>query len=261
MSATRHTAIKFCFLLNLISYFKMSCCRHFRNQLPAILAEKMRRYILIFLIALSGKCLAQDTLLKNDQFAFIGGGFGESQFSLSSGYIYNWHLGTKKKFFIGTGGRLTNYFGKDKAFLSAPAKLANETESTDTILASKPGVNAINLLINLGYNFNSRFQAGFNIDLIGLSFGSNANVSAQNINTTAKPTAFNLLLVGNNDLGTLNSQFYLQYRLQNKLGIYTAFQYLFTELKTKVPVQVLPEQNDRFRNKASMFYAGLTYHF
>lgn len=220
----------------------------------------MRKYTLIFFVLLSGKCLAQDSILKNDQFVFIGGGFGASQFNLSSGYIHNWHLGAKKKFFIGTGARLTNYFGKDKDYLSAPADLANDEAFTDTILASKPGVNALNLLVNLGYNFNSRFQAGFNIDVIGLSFGGNSNVIAQNINTTAKPTAFNLLLVGNNDRGSLNSQFYLQYRLQNKIGIYTGFQYLFTELTTKVPAQVLPEQNDRFRNKASMFFAGLTYH-
>lgn len=220
----------------------------------------MKRYICFLIVFLASEISAQESVIpKTVQFIQTGAGLGNNQISLSAAYLYNWNLGEKKKFFIGTGARFTSFFGKDNNYLSAPAKLANETAATDTILASKPRVNAINLLINLGYNFSNDLQAGFNIDAIGLSFGGNTTVNTPNTNTTAKPSGFNVLLVGNNDIGTLNSQFYLHYKLNHKLGVNAAYQYLFTELTTNIAVQTLPTENDRFRNKASMFYAGLTY--
>ncbi len=222
----------------------------------------MKKYIIILFVPIAIQSAAQEqTIAKKEQYVNLGAGFGSSQTSISGAYIYNWNLGDKKKFFIGTGVRFTSYFGKDIDYLSAPANLANEAASTDSILASKPQVNALNALINLGYNFNSRLQAGFNIDVIGIGFGGNTNASRSAAITTAKAANFNVLLIGNNDIGSLNSNFYLQYKLKNNLGFYAGYQYLFTEIKSEIPLQTIPENNDRFRNKASMVYAGLTYHF
>jgi hypothetical protein len=120
-------------------------------------------------------------------------------------------------------------------------------------------------MINLGYNFTPKMQIGFNIDLLGFSFGPEATPAFRSngvqVNTKAKPTSFNLLLVGNNDKGTLNSEFYLRYKINNKIGLKVAYQYFFTELTTSTKIQTLPEQNDRFRNKANLFNFGVSYHF
>lgn len=222
----------------------------------------MKKYIIILFVSIAIQGAAQGQSITNkEQYINLGAGFGSSQTSISGAYIHNWNLGVKKKFFIGTGVRFTSYFGKDIDFLSAPANLANEENSTDTILSAKPQINALNALINLGYNFNNKLQAGFNIDAIGLGFGGNSTVSNGITSTNAKAANFNVLLVGNNDIGSLNSNFYLQYKLKSNLGFYAGYQYLFTELKSEIPLQIVPENNDRFRNKASMVYLGLTYHF
>jgi hypothetical protein len=204
-------------------------------------------------------------LSKRQHYVDLSAGFGSSQAGIVAGYFHNWHFGKKNRLFIGTGVRFNSYFGSDINFLSAPSDLASEESKTDTLAVPKSNIFATNVLINLGYSFNSRLQAGFNIDLIGFSLGSEKTASfIANGSTTpakAKPTGFNLLLVGNNDIGTLNSEFYLRYRISPKIGIKAAYQYFFAELKTDTKVQTIPEKNDRFRNKASLFNVGISYFF
>lgn len=227
----------------------------------------MQKILFIFLVTLSitTALSAQKITDKKQQFADLSFGFGSSQGSIAAGYFYNFNLGVKKKFFIGTGVRFNAYYGTKINYLSAPAKLADDKAKTDTLLAAKPGVYAINALINLGYNFNPKIQAGFNIDLLGFSFGPKGKptfiANGVPLAAEAKATGFNVLLVGNNDRGSLNSEFYLRYKINDKFGAKLAYQYLFTELTTTTKVQTLPEQNDRFRNKASLVNIGVSYHF
>jgi hypothetical protein len=227
----------------------------------------MQKNLFIFLVSicLTTSLSAQKITNKKQQFADLSFGFGSSQGSIAAGYFYNFNLGLKKKFFIGTGVRFNAYYGSKINYLSAPAKLAGEESKTDTLQAPKPAVYAINALVNLGYNFSPKIQAGFNIDLLGFSFGPKGKpifiTNGTQTITEAKPTGFNALLVGNNDRGTLNSEFYLRYKINNQFGVKAAYQYFFTELTTTFKVQTVPEQNDRFRNKASLFSIGVSYHF
>jgi Outer membrane protein beta-barrel domain len=196
---------------------------------------------------------------STNQFIDIGLGLGSSQTSVSGSYIYNWNLGQKGKFFIGTGARFTSYFGKNINFTSAPSNLASDDKNVDTLIAPKPSINALNVLINLGYNFSPKFQIGFNIDALGFSFGPTGSPTYRGAKTSAKPTSGNILLVGNNDKGSLNSHFYARYTFNKNWGVSAGYEYLFTELKTDTKVQTAPEQNDRFRNKSSEFYIGVSY--
>jgi hypothetical protein len=227
----------------------------------------MQKQFFLFLLAISlvSAVTAQKITDRKQRFADLSFGFGKSQGSIVAGYFYNLNLGIKKKFFIGTGVRFNAYYGSKINYLSAPAKLAGEESKTDTLIAPKPGVYAINALINLGYNLNPKIQAGFNIDLIGFSFGPKGKptfiTNGVATVTQAKPTGFNALLVGNNDRGTVNSEFYLRYKINNQFGVKAAYQYFFTELTTTTKVQTVPESNDRFRNKASLFSIGVSYHF
>lgn len=227
----------------------------------------MQKQVLLFLIAISlvSVAVSQKITDRKQRFADLSFGFGSSQGSIAAGYFYNLNLGFKKKFFIGTGVRFNTYYGSKINYLSAPAKLAGEESKTDTLVAPKPSVYAINALVNLGYNFSPKIQAGFNIDLIGFSFGPQGKptfiANGTPTFTQAKPTGFNALLVGNNDRGTVNSEFYLRYKINNKFGVKAAYQYFFTELTTATEVQTVPEKNDRFRNKASLFNIGVSYHF
>ena len=216
-----------------------------------------------------------------NQFVDLAATIGSSQGAIAGSYIYNWKLGKKKKWEAGLGVRWTSYFGTKKEYITAPARLARSTtfpfiivfagqkiENWDTLTVQRPFTNSINFSANFGYNFNEKWNAGFNIDLIGYTFGrkTSAILTSNGITTTepeAKPAAFNVLLTGDNDYGSLNSEFFLKYQLNKKWGIKAVYQFVFTEYKTKNVKQTAPDGTivDRFRNKANTLGLGVSYHF
>lgn len=209
---------------------------------------------------------AQQKAPKSTQsYADVTVGFGSKQTSLAAGYFTDWSLGKKKRLFIGTGIRVNAVMSNRQSFLSAPSKLANSVANTDTLTGSNTQLYAVNAVLNLGYHLSSKIDIGFNIDLLGFSFGPSKSAQfVQNgtaVNTTAKPTAFNVLLVGTNDRGTLNSEFYIKYKASEKLGLKLALQHYFTELTTNSKVQTAPILNDRFRNITDLVAIGITYQF
>lgn len=205
--------------------------------------------------------------------ATLAGGNSEGTFSVL--YGKDWTLGKGKKFAIGTGVRFTSYFGGNKYYETAPAKITSGktglgvlftetiTENIDTFLIKSPQVNSLNVFINLSYKFNEKIIVGFNIDAIGFSFGGikrgNYINSFEGAMTTAKPTSFNLLLTSDNDIGSLNSEFYGKYFFNSTWAVKVGAQFHFTEYTTKTNVQQVPEPNDRFRNKALMGAVGIVY--
>lgn len=206
----------------------------------------------------------------------ITSAIGSSQGSLSALIQHDWELWKSKKFAVGVGGRFTSYFGANQYYITAPAELTsgstgpfvifkeNIDENIDSFLIKSPQVNSLNLLINLRYKFNENFIIGFNIDAIGFSFGGDKNGNYINYGfpgsmENAKPTSFNILLISDNDRGSLNSEVYGKYYWNEKWGVKLAAQFLFTEYTTDTEVQQFPEPNDRFRNKSLLFAAGVTY--
>lgn len=234
--------------------------------------------LLTSVVFVIGFTTAQAQTNKNI-FADITGTVGSSQGSVSASYVHNWKLWNKKKFEAGLGLRWTTYFGTKKDFVTAPAALARsstipfvivfagqETQNWDTLTVQRPLINALNISSNFGYNFNKHWYAGFNIDLIGVSFGRNtSSILTTNGKTitepSTKPSTFNLLLTGDNDKGTLNSEFFLKYNINNSFGIKATYQFLFTEYKTTSVKQVAPDGTtvDRFRNKVNAFGIGISY--
>jgi len=192
-------------------------------------------------------------------------GAGSGQFSGALSWIHFHGIGKKKKFKIGYGIRFTSYFGSNQNYMTAPPELTAKPESIDTLFMTKAQVNALNVSINLQYSFSSKFEVGFNIDAVGLSFGGKQ--TGQFISSTLPPinelhmhnasvTPFNLLLVGDNDIGTLNSELYVRYWLSEKIGIKAGLGFLFTEFTTN---NKLAFDNDRFRNKSMMGMIGITF--
>lgn len=202
-------------------------------------------------------------------------GVGSFQGSFSFSYGHDWRLGKKQKFGIGVGGRFTSYFGSNQYHRTAPAKLTSGstgpgvlfkddiTANIDSLLISSPQVNLLNAFINLSYEVSPKILVGFNIDAIGFSFGGSKqanyiNGASGNV-TQASPTAFNLLLVSENDLGSLNSELYMKYLVKERWSVKGGVQFLFTEYTTVTKIQQFPEPNDRFRNKSLMLALGVSY--
>lgn len=199
------------------------------------------------------------------KYAEVGVGIGSGSFSPVLGFQKDFAFGKKKRILVGTGIRYTGYFGKDITFTSAPNELAIDLAKTDSLLAPTPALHALNIPLNLGYKFNEKLSLGFTIDVVGVSFGPTGSPSfisnGKTTKVSAKPTPLNVLLVGNNDRGSLNSMFYGKYRITEKLGVKLGYQFLFNELTTSTVVQTKPIANDRFRVKSSLIFIGLNVEF
>lgn len=216
-----------------------------------------------------------------NNFADLTIGIGSSQVTGSLGYVYNWKIGKREKWEIGLGARYTGYFGSNLYFRTAPAKLTSGKtdptvlfskdidENIDSVLFPKSQINALNISLNFGYRFSKRFSAGLSIDAIGFSFGKKqsgtyyGNNFATGVPVTARPTGFNLLLISDNDKGSLNSELFARYRWNDYWGIKLGLQFFFAEYTTDKKVQTTPggDMNDRFRKKMAGAGIGVTYNF
>jgi hypothetical protein len=200
-----------------------------------------------------------------------------SQGAGSLAFLLTHASGTSRRFEWGVGLRLTSYIGQNQYYETAPARLTsgqtgpqvifvdNIINNIDTLLIHHPQVNSLNIYLSFRFRLAKRWHAGFNIDAAGLSWGGSR--SGNYINgpsgaaVTAQPTTFNLLLISDNDLGSLNSEFFVHYQFNNTWGIKAGATFLFTEYTTHTSVQTFPEPNDRFRKKSFLPSLGITYTF
>lgn len=246
----------------------------------------MKPTLLIFLIVLpvfftTGVRAQSVPFSRFNRFVDLTATVGSSQGTAAASYVHNWHLGKRKKWEAGLGFRWTSYFGTKKKFTTAPARLARsttapfiivfagqKTENWDTLTVQRPFINSVNLSLNFGYNFNSKWSAGFNIDFIGFSFGRKSSGILTSNGTTrnepaARPYGFNVLLTGDNDYGSLNSEYFIKYKINRQWGIKAVYEFYFAEYETRNIKQTAPDGTmvSRFRNKANSLGLGISYHF
>jgi len=197
-------------------------------------------------------------------------------FSGALSYQQLYGIGKAKRFRVGWGVRLTSFVGKDLDYITAPARLTsgetgpqvlfveNVLSNLDTLKLPRSQTNALNLAIHLEYSFR-KLDVGFNIDAIGATFGAeqtgtfvakSTDSRLSGTQQSAKPTVFNLLLVSDNDLGSLNSELYARYWFSPKTGIRFGASFQFTEYTTS---QNLTFENDRFRNKILMPFVAISF--
>jgi len=209
------------------------------------------------------------------KFIDVDGAIGNTEGTIAVSFNLDKNLGKKHRIVAGLGARFTSYLGKNQYYITAPAELTsgdtgpgvifkeNIDANIDTFLIKTAQVNSLNLLVTLGYNVSTKLLLRFNIDLIGFSFGKSANGNyingSQGAMEPSDPTPFNLLLVSDNDKGSLNSEFFARYLLKDKWGVKGGVQFHFTEYTTDTEVQQQPAPNDRFRNKSLMFMLGVSF--
>jgi hypothetical protein len=235
---------------------------------------------LLFSVCSLNQANAQDGPRAHNHLADFMLGIGGGQTNLSTSYQISWKFGANQKLRMGAGLRLNAFFASDKYFVTAPAKIVKGEaglgsffkkpieENMDSVQFSSAQTYSINFLIHIGYAFSEKFAAGFNIDVIGATFGGTQSGTYINGNATngpttlpvsGSPTGFNLLLVGENDIGSLNSEFFVTYALNSNWSLKAGIQHIFMEYTTTTNVQQFPEPNDRFRITPTVFCAGVVY--
>lgn len=200
---------------------------------------------------------------KSNNYFDLTAGTGTKQFAGTLSWYHLHGIGEKKKFKAGYGARFTSFNGKNQIYTTAPAKLIVDN-LIDTLTVNSPQSNSLNASIQFQYQIIDKLAAGFNIDAIGFGFGKTQNAEFVSTESGTKissqqnavPTKVNMLLVGNNDIGQLNSEFYLSYFINDKFSIRGGMSLLFSEYTT---TNILLNNNDRFRNKAGLVFLGISY--
>lgn len=246
------------------------------GNLLMISFKKYTAFLTLVVLQLFGSYVfAQTQQPKHSILTTFSGSIGAKEQNLSLAIGHNIGIGKLKKFKIGYGLRLNSYFGSAKEYITAPAKLTSSRQdlgtifsetiesNLDTVSFGTSQVNYLNLFINLEYQIAPKWALGFNIDAAGFSFGGNqkgiltTSLDGKNgTSVTAKPTTSNLLLTSDNDIGSLNSELFVRYKLTNKWALQGGITFLFTEYKTSEKVVL---DNDRFRHKSLMGMVGISY--
>ena len=202
---------------------------------------------------------------------------GRNQQQLSADASRFWQVG-QSRLWLGTGVRATSQWGSSQNFQTAPARLTtgqsgpqvlfleNKDENIDDLRLGSSQVTSVNLVFQLLYQLNEDWGFGTNIDVIGGSFGKRqtgsytpkSDSASYPNQVSARPSPFNLLLISDNDLGSLNSELYAHKNLGNGWGFKVAANFAFAEYKTS---QKLRNDNDRFRKKALLPSIGITKDF
>jgi hypothetical protein len=204
---------------------------------------------------------------------------GNQEGTVAFSYVRNWRLGKVRRLELGPGLRWTSYAGSNTKFYTAPAHLArsstvpflgvfsgHEEQNVDTLTIKRPFTSSLNLSLNAGYRFGHKWYAGLNIDLVGFSIGSTTpSVLLSNGSNKAepvtKPSSGNLLLTGDLDYGSLNSEFFVKYNISPRWDVKLVYQFFFTEYNTQTIYQTAPDGTEvkRFRNKANLLGLGVSY--
>lgn len=184
---------------------------------------------------------------------------------------YEWGFGKQKAIRIGGGLRFSHFNAYKGLYLTAPMRLTQvnyspDNANIDTLRIAESRHLFTNLYLILGYTFKEKLDLRFSIDLVGVSFGS--TVSAEHITNykanpnpkytivNAKPTPLNLLLVSDNDVGSLNSEFTAGYWINEKYLIFGGYSFLFAEYTTEKAIR---NDNQRFRLKGHLGTIGVAY--
>jgi hypothetical protein len=81
------------------------------------------------------------------------------------------------KFHVNPGVRLSVYNGNDLEYITAPAEYTSNDDQIDTLNFGTVQNNFANLYVRLGYDITEKFSISFDIDVVGVSFGSEQNYS------------------------------------------------------------------------------------
>ncbi|KAB8032172.1 hypothetical protein [Fluviispira multicolorata] len=133
---------------------------------------------------------------------------------------------------------------------------SSEKSSANSIQIKSPNIYSLNGGFVGNIDFLSNLGFGFNLDLFGISFGGQKIV--ENSNVKANPAQYNLFLYNINDLGSLNSEFYIFYTHKEFILLRTGLSHYFSEYTTDV---ALANNSKKFRRVSNLFFLSIGLNF
>ena len=237
-------------------------------------------FLFISCIPLSAQTVEKDPKkgFRYNNYFELTGLVGSDLYGGTGSWSHYHNTGKKKRNFkIGYGVRITSVFGVARMYVTAPAKLTRgitgpiaifsekQLDNYDTISLARPQVNSLNLYFSIQYTLFRRIDLGLNADLAGVSFGTKeiAEYTSSKNNPgdfsqaqQAFPTGFNVMLLGDNNLGSLNSEVFARFWITNQWAVKASLNFVFTEYTT---VNTLRLGNDRFRDRTFMAGVAVTF--
>lgn len=246
----------------------------------------MKTFQLLLIIILPGwvsaQTIGQPAAKRIDQ-TLDAGVSTNGEFTTAALSINRLHgLWQSRRFRIGYGLRFTSAFGTNTNYRTAPASLVkgpggesvlglfvkNIEDNIDTLRLPKTQANSLNVSLNLEYAISRRVNVGFNIDVIGFTFGPNqagtflanspVRSSLSGTVQDAKLTSFNILLGDQSDRGSLNSEGYVRYRFSDRISLRGGIRFIVHEYTTQ---RKLTFENDRFRSSNASGLLAVACHF
>lgn len=158
---------------------------------------------------------------------------------------------------FGLGLRATYVAGDLKL---TPAGAKNVPVGVIDTLSVASGALMLNVSGHIAFILTSRLQAGLNIDLAGVGTGGSRNAtykastSAAASKVNASPTGANLFLYGSKDRGSLNSEFFAAWALNDRLTLRGGLSHQLVEYEAE---RTLSSNTARFRSYSNLVFLGL----
>lgn len=225
---------------------------------------------------------AQESSYRNKNYFDLSASASSDQFSGALSWSHMSIL-TKRipNLKVGYGLRFTSFVAANKFYVTAPAKYTSPVQglgtifsetidaNIDTITTPTANTNSLNITVNIEYSITKKIDVGFNIDVVGISGGSQKtfNIISSSFDPnqspvqSGSPTRLNLLLTSDNDIGSLNSEFFVRFWFNERIALRTGMSFMFSEyrLSNELSFDNGRIVNDRYRHKAAMAMIGITY--
>lgn len=249
----------------------------------------MKKMLAVLTAFITSQAIAQSPVSARLQSGYdLGMAYSTGNYNPSAAYYQLINIGDRKLFAVGWTVRLGVFHGDNLNYYTAPARLTREKtgfsalgaplviRNIDTVrydyvtmTSASVGVRA---QVNLG-----KLTIGASADLLGLTFGkkrvgryksstgqfvvsdkdsTRIPFQGASVFQSSRPSTLNIRLLGDNDRGTLSTEVYARYSINQRFGIKVAYQFLTTEMT--VANRDVISDNNRFRHQANMAYIAVT---
>lgn len=164
---------------------------------------------------------------------------------------------------VGVGARFSAYHDEGRVEYPNGDAALLDAGARNVLSVPSPRTYALNLALQPSVRLVGQLELGADIDLAGVGFGPGATCSYAGADRAlagpqqARPTPWNLLLLGRHDRGQLDSEVFLAPWF-GAVGVRAGVSHMSTEYTT---ARRLDGGNDRFRASATRFVLGTAWHF